>query len=116
MLFQRKQQLMTLNPNVVNVQQLDCAQGEKKTFPPDELLNKLAGELPEGVDPAEKEVSVPRTKNSCCFFCYGLYEAQVFQIKLTLDIYIFFNVFITCLKMSSKYICFVFFMSPFMTI
>lgn len=79
---------MTLNPNVANVQQLDCAQGEKKTFPPDELLNKLAGELPEGVDPAEKEVSVSGTKNSCCFFCYGLYVAQVFQIKITLDIYI----------------------------
>lgn len=49
---------MTLNPNVVNVQQLDCAQGEKKTFPPEELVKKHAGELPEGVDPAEKEVSV----------------------------------------------------------
>ncbi|XP_075880593.1 advillin [Nelusetta ayraudi] len=43
------------SPVSVTALQLDCAQGEKKTFPPDELLNKLAGELPEGVDPAEKE-------------------------------------------------------------
>lgn len=56
---------MNFNSDPVNVQQKDCAQGEKKTFPPDELINKLAGELPEGVDPAEKEVSAFGTNSSC---------------------------------------------------
>lgn len=87
---------MTLNPNVVNVQQLDCAQEEKKTFPPDELLNKLVGELPEGVDPAEKEVSGSGTKNSCCFFCYGLYVAQMFQIKIAFAIKSIYYIFKKC--------------------
>lgn len=66
---------MTINYNIVNVQQQDCGQEEKKTFLPDELINKQAGELPEGVDPAEKEVSVSDTNNSCWFFVYGLYVA-----------------------------------------
>lgn len=66
---------MTINYNIVNVQQQDCGQEEKKMFLPDELINKQAGELPEGVDPAEKEVSVSGTNNSCWFFVYGLHVA-----------------------------------------
>lgn len=46
---------MALKPRVVNVQLPDRGQGEKKTFAPDELLHRAAAELPEGVDPAEKE-------------------------------------------------------------
>lgn len=50
---------MTLNPNH-NVQQQECVKTEKiyETFPLDELVNKIASELPEGVDPAEKEVTL----------------------------------------------------------
>lgn len=52
---------MTLNPNLnVNLQQQECVKTEKiyETFPLDELVNKIASELPEGVDPAEKEVTL----------------------------------------------------------
>lgn len=55
-LFQRKQTDVYRNYFAVNVQQQDCTQGEKKTFPPEELVNKNACELPEGVDPTQKEV------------------------------------------------------------
>lgn len=50
---------MILNPNH-NVQQQECVKTEKiyETFPLDELVNKIASELPEGVDPAEKEVTL----------------------------------------------------------
>lgn len=58
--------------NDVNVQQQDSGQGQKKIFLPDELINKQAGELPEGVDPAEKEVSLCCNNNLCWFFVYGL--------------------------------------------
>lgn len=78
---------MTFYPNVVNVQQQDCAQREKKTFPPDELVNKQAGELPEGVDPAEREVSVsPRHQEELLSCFYGLYVVQMFQIEISFAI------------------------------
>lgn len=56
---------MTLNPNLnVNSQQQDFEKMREnktekiyETFPLDELINKIASELPEGVDPAEKEVT-----------------------------------------------------------
>ncbi|XP_035007781.1 advillin isoform X1 [Hippoglossus stenolepis] len=37
--------------------ELNCVESEKnfESFPPDSLLNKLANELPEGVDPSKKE-------------------------------------------------------------
>ncbi|XP_042356291.1 advillin [Plectropomus leopardus] len=44
------------SPVNVTVEQ-NCVQSEKsfQSFPPDDLVNKLASELPEGVDPTQKE-------------------------------------------------------------
>ncbi|XP_072238485.1 advillin isoform X1 [Leuresthes tenuis] len=44
------------SPVIVEVEQ-SCVESEKtyEPFPPDVLVNKLAGELPEGVDPTQKE-------------------------------------------------------------
>lgn len=49
---------MNSNNNVVTSQQQECDQGEKmyQLFQPDELIHKLASQLPEGVDPTQKEV------------------------------------------------------------
>ncbi|XP_070758105.1 advillin [Enoplosus armatus] len=44
------------SPVLVTTEQ-NCVESEKnfQSFPPDELINKLASELPEGVDPTQKE-------------------------------------------------------------
>uniref|UniRef100_A0A3B4Z9B7 Advillin-like n=1 Tax=Stegastes partitus TaxID=144197 RepID=A0A3B4Z9B7_9TELE len=47
----------------------NCAESEKSVqcFPPDALINKLANELPEGVDPSQKEKYLSDSDFSCVF-------------------------------------------------